>query len=401
MAVDNTPEPDQQTERPRSRRKWYMLALAVVFLLAAGAYAFYYITVARFYVTTEDAYVQGTRIQVAPQISGVVTTVAVHNTDFVHAGETLVRLDPTDARIALDHAKANLARTVRAVRQLYARVDQQKSIIQQRQSTLAQAKRDYERSKNLLDAHGISRRAFEHSRTAYREARAALAAAWDKLDALKARTAGTTLRNHPRVKQAEAELRQAYLDVQRTRIVAPVTGYIAQRSVRIGEHVNPSTPMLSIVPLEQIWVSANFKETELASIHIGQPVTLFSDVYGSDVEYHGHVVGINVGSGAAFSLLPPQNATGNWIKVVRRVPVRIALDAKGNHLDQYPLRIGLSMHVSIDTHETDGPRLAADAPDKPRYSTSIYQHRKTGVDKLIKKILKANGVKVTSGDKPS
>jgi membrane fusion protein (multidrug efflux system) len=374
------------------------LGLVAIFFIAGGAYAIYYFAVARFYAETDDAYVTGNRIQLAPQVSGRVISVGIDDTDLVRAGDKVVRLDPTDARNALEYAKSELAETLRSVRQLYAQVDEQQSTIEERRSTLAQARRDYKRDQKLITTHAVARRDFEHARTSYHKARAALSGARHKLSELRARTEGTTACDHPRVKQAEVDVRTAYLNLRRTRVRAPVTGYIARSEVRVGEQVDPGKPMLSIVPLDQIWVDANFKETELASMRIGQPVTLVSDSYGSGVTYHGHVAGIGAGTGAAFSLLPPQNATGNWIKIVRRVPVRIVLDNDRHRLDRYPLRFGLSMSVKVNLHDTSGPRLANKPPKKPRHRTTIYQQRLAGAQKLIEQIVDANDGKAPIGE---
>lgn len=391
MPTDNNDTPsNRETRRSRGRRKWYLLGLSVLFLGAGIAYAIYYFTVAQFYAETSDAYVAGNRIQLSSQITGTVTAVHADDTDFVQAGETLVQLDPTDALNTLEHAKANLAETVRSVHKLYAQLAEQKSIIEQRQIVLAQAKRDYERSGNLLRSHSAPRQAFEHARATYHEDQAALATAQHKLSVLEAQTHGTTLHDHPRVRQAEAELRRAYLNLKRTRILAPVSGHVAQRNVQLGEQVDGSDPLLSIVPLDQVWVDANFKETDLADMRIGQPTTIISDFYGSDVTYHGHVAGISAGTGAAFELLPPQNASGNWIKIVRRVPVRIVLDDDHQQLEKYPLRLGLSMNVSVDLHDTSGARLSRKSRNTPRYHTSVYQKRLQGARQLIEKIVAAN-----------
>ncbi|KEZ78130.1 HlyD family efflux transporter periplasmic adaptor subunit [Salinisphaera hydrothermalis] len=390
MADNDNASSKDSSQRKSGRRKWYLLGLAAIFIVAGAAYAVYYFTVAQFYAQTDDAYVKGNRIELTPQISGTVTSIAADDTDLVHAGDIVVRLDPTDARNSLDAAEARLAETVRSVHQLYAQVAEQQAIIDQRQSTLAQAKRDYERDRRLVRANGVTRQAFERSRATYHEDRAALSAARHKLTELKAQTDGTTVRDHPRVKQAESALRNAYLNLQRTKIPAPVTGHIAQREVQVGERVDPSKPMLSIVPSNQVWVDANFKETDLASMRIGQPVTVTSDFYGSNVTYHGHVAGISAGTGSAFELLPPQNATGNWIKIVRRVPVRIVLDNQHHALDKYPLRLGLSMSVTVNLHNTSGPRLSREAPKEPRYRTEVYQHRLAGANQLIRRIVEAN-----------
>jgi len=391
--VDNDPgsvSPETPTRRPGARRKWILLGLTAVFVLAGGLYAAYYFAIAQYYAKTDDAYVAGNRIQLTAQVNGTVTAVAANNTDFVQDGDRAVQLDPTDAHNALQHAKAELADTLRSVRQLYAQVDEQKSIIAQRESVNAQAKRDYERGQKLLKSHGISQKVFEHTRSDYHEARAALASARHKLEELHALTDNTTLHDHPRVKAAEAKVRSAWLDLQRTHILAPVSGHVAQREVEVGKRIAPGKPLLTIVPLDQIWVDANFKETDMAAMRIGQPVTLVADFYGSQVTYHGHVAGLSAGTGAAFSLLPPQNATGNWIKVVRRVPVRIVLDDAHHELEQYPLRLGLSMSVEVDLHDTDGPRLANSPPEQPRHRTQVYQQRLAGAQQLIERIVAAN-----------
>lgn len=374
--------------RGNSRRKWYLLALALFFVAIGGAYAIYYLLVGQFYAETDDSYVHGNRILLTPQINGTVTAIAADDTDRVQAGQVVITLDDTDARTGLAHAEAQLGDTVRSVHQLFAQANEQQALIDQRESAYAQSKRDYERDARLVKAHGVTQRAFEQARAQYHQDRAALQAARDRLSELQAQTAGTTLRQHPRVKQAEAELRQAYLNLQRTRIPAPVSGYVAQRNVQLGQRVDPSKPMLSIVPTSEVWVDANFKETQLASMRIGQPATVTSDFYGSDVVYHAHVAGISAGTGAAFELLPPQNATGNWIKIVRRVPVRIALDAED--VRKHPLRIGLSMNTTVNLHDTDGPVLAKTTPKQPRYATVVYQRRMKGADQLIEHIVDAN-----------
>ncbi len=391
MAEDSNPTTEQgapSKSKRKSRRKWILLALAMVFIIAAVLYGAYYYFVARFYAATDDAYVHGNKVTLASQIAGTVTSIKVHDTDRVKAGQTVVKLDDTQAKNALAKAKSNLAETVRSVHELYVKVHQQKAVIAERHSALAQARRNYHRDKHLIKAHAVTRQKFQQSRSTYHQDQSALNAARAHLAQLQAQTDGTTLRHQPRVKQAEAKLRSAYLTLARTRIPAPVSGYVAKRNVQVGQHVAPGKSMLTIVPLGQIWVNANFKETDLGSVRIGQPVTVTSDFYGSNVVYHGHVAGISPGSGSAFSLLPAQNATGNWIKIVRRVPVRIALNSKD--LKKHPLRLGLSMHVSINLHNTSGPMLSKSAPKKPRNHTNVYQNRLAGAKQLIHKIVNAN-----------
>ena len=378
----------RRRRRMSPRRKWMLLGLAGVFLVIAVVYGAYWLLVLRYYASTEDAYVHGNKIMLTPQISGTVTSIEADNTDLVRAGQPVIKLDKSNERVALDHAEATLAQTVRHVRQLYDQEAEQRATVQIREAQLAQARRDYERNRHLMKVNGVSQQQYQHATTAMKTARSQLAAARQKLKALKAQTDGTSLRNHPLVKQAESELMKAYLNYQRTVIPAPVTGYVAQRQVQVGEKVDPSKPMLAIVPLNQVWVTANFKETDVQQMRIGQPVTLHADFYGSSVTYHGHVAGISPGTGSAFELLPPQNATGNWIKVVRRVPVRIALNPK--QVKKHPLRLGLSMTAKVDLHNTSGPVLAKSPPPNPVYTTNVYRMRKSHAQALIRKILQAN-----------
>lgn len=382
------PNKGRRRRRMSTRRKWMLLGLAGVFLVIAVVYGAYWLLVLRYYTSTEDAYVHGNKIMLTPQISGTVTSVDADNTDLVRAGQSVIKLDKSNERVALNHAEANLAQTVRHVRQLYDREAEQAAAVKIREAQRAQARRDYERDRHLVKVNGVSQQHYQHTKTALKTARSQLAAARQKLKGLKAQTDGTTLRNHPQVKLAESELMKAYLNYRRTVIPAPVTGYVAQRQVQVGEKVDPSKPMLAIVPLNQVWVQANFKETDVQQMRIGQPVTLHADFYGSSVTYHGHLAGISPGTGSAFELLPPQNATGNWIKIVRRVPVRITLKPK--EVKKHPLRLGLSMTAKVDLHNTSGPVLAKSPPPKPVYSTNVYTMRKSHAQALIRQILQAN-----------
>src|SRR5699024_9219400 len=305
---------------------------------------------AQYHATTDDAYVQGNIISISPQASGTVVSIYADDTDLVHVGDVLVQLDKSNARIALDQARANLAHAVRQVSRMFATAQQMQATVALRKTTLEQARRDYERARQLQQVRGISTEDYQHAQTALRSARASLKIAKHQSTAAQTAVAGTTLTQHPLVKQAEARLRQAWLDLRRTQIVAPATGYVAQRGVQLGEQVKPDNKLMAVIPLKSVWVDANFKETGLANVRIGQPVELVADLY-DDFTYHGHVAGLAAGTGSAFSLLPAQNATGNWIKVVQRVPVRIAINPAD--LEDHPLRIGLSMSVDIDTHDRD------------------------------------------------
>jgi membrane fusion protein (multidrug efflux system) len=305
-----------------------------------------------------------------------------------------VELDPTDKRLALDRAEADLAETVREVRQLYDNETSLQASVASRQSELDQAKRDVDREAPLAARKFIPEAEFQHTQTAYDTAVGALTEAKQQLAATAAAVGTTPPADHPRIKQAEASLRSAYIDLARTTIRAPVTGYVAKRTVQLGQEVQPGMPLLAIVPLDQIWIDANFKETSLSEVRLGQPATVHADFYGGGVTFHGRVAGLSAGTGSAFELLPPENATGNWIKIVRRVPVRIELDPA--ELDRNPLRTGLSTEVSIDVHDTSGPRLDRktnpDAP--PAYETPVYGREAKGVDALIDHIVRANGIQI-------
>ncbi|MEO8779402.1 MAG: HlyD family efflux transporter periplasmic adaptor subunit [Rhodanobacter sp.] len=378
-------------EQPRKgkRRKWYLLGLGLLFLLICASYAVYYFSVAQFYAATDDAYVAGNRVQLTAEVGGTVTSVMADDTDLVQAGQTVISLDDTDQRLAVQRASAQLAEVVRSVHQLFLQQAQQKSIIDQRETALDQARRDYQRDRQLMDAKGATRQKFEQSRSTYLQDQAAVSVAREQLAEIQAQTYGTTVATHPRVKQAETKLLTAYLNLKRTQITAPVSGYVAQRNVQVGQRVDPGNPILSIVPAAQLWVDANFKETDIRSMRIGQPVVVRADLYGSDVSYQGHVAGISIGTGAAFELLPPENAAGNWIKIVRRVPVRIALD--DGSLRKHPLRLGLSMNVSVNLHNTHGAVLTTRQQMTPRYSTDVYRQRLVGASAMIKRIVAANG----------
>ncbi len=383
---DNANKPEEK----KSKRKPLLIGLGALVVLGGLAYGAYWYFYARFYVSTSDAYVQGNVVMLMPQVSGTVTAIRTQDTDLVHEGDPLVELDPTDKQLALDLAKANLAQTVREVRQLYDNEASLEATVASRQAQLDQARRDLDRDRPLVSKKVIPEAQFQHAQTAYDTADAALNEAKHQLAATRAAAGTTPPAEHPKIRQAEAKLRSAYLALARTTIRAPVTGYTAQRTVQLGQQVQPGEDLLAIVPLNQVWVDANFKETALSDVRLGQPVTVTSDFYGGDVVFHGHVAGLAAGTGSAFELLPPENATGNWIKIVRRVPVRIELDPK--ELSKDPLRTGLSTEVSIDIHDTSGARLDRKANTRPVYATPVYQDETKGVDALIARILQANGI---------
>ncbi len=385
MSSEDTTPPVSFLSVPRWR--WLSVSAAAFVLIAAG-YAAYWTLDGRYHEATDDAYVDGNVVQITPQISGTVTEIGADDTQFVRAGTMLVRLDPADAEVALDEADAHLARTVREVRGLFATTGQLTAAVAVRESELEMAQKDLERRERLASSGAISGEELQHARDAVRSDEAALLAARQQLDANRAQVDGTTLEDHPDVRDAAAEVRSAYLTYSRTALPAPVSGFFAKRNVQLGERVSPGMPLMSVVPLDQVWVDANFKEPQLASMRVGQAVTLTADLYGGATRYHGRVVGFGAGTGSAFALLPAQNATGNWIKIVQRVPVRIALDPR--ELAAHPLQVGLSMKVDVSIRDRSGSRLPEVAESAPAYTTSVFDAVDRGAEARVRAIIAAN-----------
>ncbi|MBJ9659684.1 EmrA/EmrK family multidrug efflux transporter periplasmic adaptor subunit [Burkholderia gladioli] len=382
-------EPQQQAAAPAAqngKRKRMMTLLILAIVIAAIAYGLYYFLVARFHEETDDAYVNGNVVQITPQVTGTVIAVNADDTQLIRIGQPLVKLDPADAAIALQSAEANLAQTVRRVRGLYADDDQYSAQVAQRESDLSKAQDDLRRRLAVAQTGAVSQEEISHARDAVKAAQASLDAAKQQLAANVALTANTTVANHPDVLAAAATVRNAYLNNARNTLPAPVTGYVAKRSVQVGQRVSPGTPLMSVVPLGQIWVDANFKEVQLDHMRIGQPVSVTADIYGSSVKYHGKVIGFSAGTGSAFSLLPAQNATGNWIKVVQRLPVRIALDPQ--ELERHPLRIGLSMQVDVDIKDESGSQLGS--VQNSVYQTDVFAKYGDEADAEIARIIEQN-----------
>lgn len=394
------PRPEQIPSAPAApgKRKRILLALAGVFVVIAAGYGAYWGLAGRYVESTDDAYVSGNVVQITPQIAGTVVAIRADDTDFVRAGEPLVELDRADAKVALDQAEAQLdqaeaqlAQTVRETRGLYSSAAQTGALVNVRETELARAKEDLNRRLALQASGAVSGEEIEHARTTLRAAQANLLAAQQQLATSRALTEGTDPESHPNVQRAAARVREAYLAYERANLPAPVSGYVAKRSVQVGQRIQPGAPLMSVVPLDALWVDANFKEVQLRNMRVGQPVTLVADVYGGKVEYQGRVAGFGAGTGSVFSLLPPQNATGNWIKVVQRVPVRIALDAAS--VKQHPLRVGLSMQVEVDTHDRSGPVLTESVRIAPAYRTAVYDDAARRADARVAQIIAANGGK--------
>ena len=368
------------------KQKQYLIQFSIFFVVLALLSALYWLIYARHYESTDNAYVSGNIIPVTSQISGLITAVNVSDTSFVKEGEPLILLDTTDRRIALDQAKANLALVLRQTQQLYIKDRGLKATIDVRTLNLKQADTDLKRRQQAIHLGGISQEELTHAQDGFNVAQNMLTTARAQWSANQALISGTSVMKHPNVLQAIAEVKAAYLALVRTTIEAPVAGFIAKRAAQVGQVVAPGSFLMAVVPLDQIWVDANFKEKQLRQIHPGQAVSLWSDLYGSSVTYHGYVVGLSGGTGSAFSLLPAQNATGNWIKVVQRLPVRIILDPKEIH--KHPLRIGLSMEVEVDTSKQEDIPPSLD--NKEHDKTTIFNHLDKEAEGLIATIIHDN-----------
>ncbi|MFW0766665.1 efflux RND transporter periplasmic adaptor subunit [Trabulsiella odontotermitis] len=384
-----------QPEHTSSKRKRNFVILFVILLLIAAGGLAWYLLYARYYETTDDAYVNANLVTLTPQIAGTVTQVTVDEGDYVKKGQPLVLLDPSDTEIALQQAEANLANTVRQVRGLYSTADNYRAQVAAKQVALQTAQSDFARRQKIFATGAIAAEDLSHYRDAVTSAQSDLAAAQQALKTNLAMVDDTVIDSHPEIKSAVATLRQRFLDNARSTILAPVSGFVAKRAVQLGMRVDSGTTLMSIVPLDQVWVDANFKESQMNTMRLGQKVTLTADLYGDDVEYHGTIESLGIGTGSAFSLLPAQNASGNWIKIVQRLPVRITLDP--HDMQKHPLRVGLSMFARVDIRNADGNLLPQKTVAAPRFRTDVYQNALDQADRLVAKILHDNSKVVASG----
>jgi len=376
-----------RVQRAETRRKGFVLFGAAIVLLAL-LYGAWWLLAGRFGESTDDAYVAGNIVAVTSRENATVTALYADNTQAVRQGQLLIEMDPSVADVTMRAAEANLARAARSVRGTFASADSYSAQLAQAQVALAQAQSDYKRRQAAL-AGAVSGEELGHARDAVSAAEAAANSARGGLAQAQSGIAGVDVAHNPDVLAAEAQLRAAAIALAHMKIVAPVDGVIAQRTVQVGQRVNAGAPLMAVVPLSNVWVDANFKEGQLSGMRIGQPVKVTTDLYGGKVVYHGHVAGLGAGSGSAFAVLPAQNASGNWIKIVQRVPVRIALDP--SELTDNPLRIGLSVSADVDISDQSGPRVASAVPaGVMRGNTG--EDTAVRVDALVAKILAANGV---------
>lgn len=383
----DAPPENASDKKPKSKRKliiWFTIGLVVI---SAGVF-FWWFFWGRFTVSTNDAYVHGNQVRLNPQVSGIVTAIHADNTQLVKEGQVLVELDRTDRLIDFLHSRSQLGQAIRQVSQMFEKVYVIASQVEVAESNLIQAEVDYLDRKHIVDTGAVSDEEFIHAEVAFVSAKATLKKVKFELLQALSEVQNTKVSTHPIVEKAQESVRQAWVNLQRCVLKAPATGIVAQRHVQVGESVSPNMTLLTIVPLNQMWVNANFKEIHLSKIRIGQPVHMKADSYGGEVIYQGEVIGIEGGSGAVFSALPPQNATGNWIKIVQRVPVRISLHQ--DQLIRYPLRLGLTMDAHVDVRDTQGHRIPDPSSGKTIYKTDIFQEQILGSDEVIEEIFQEN-----------
>ncbi|MBM3184348.1 MAG: HlyD family efflux transporter periplasmic adaptor subunit [Chlamydiae bacterium] len=377
-------------ETPPNKRRYFAIWIGVsLFFLAVGlGFCAYYFIWGQYHETTDDAYVNGNMIIVKPFEAGIIVSILADNAQLVEKGQTLIELNRHEFEIALQRAKANLGESIRDVVQMFYKVEELKAKIDVAKAELTRAQLDYEHRLNLVTDGSVSREDFEHSETTLSAAIAALQMVEKEFDEAHSFVQNTTPFTHPKVEMAKAEVRRAFLALERTQILAPASGIISQRKAQVGQWVNPGEQLLALIPTDQIWVDANYREVELKNIRVGQPVELTADMYGRGIRFSGKVVGLNAGTGAVFSVLPPQNATGNWIKIIQRVPVKISLHPED--VKMHPLVLGLSMTTRVDTHDRNGAKLAVMGDVKPVYATDVYTDELKGVEEMIEGIFLAN-----------
>ncbi|EOV4170125.1 multidrug efflux MFS transporter periplasmic adaptor subunit EmrA [Yersinia enterocolitica] len=388
MSTNAEAQVPQQPQNKKKQRKRVLLILTGIFIIIGVAYLIYWFLVLRHHQETDNAYVSGNQVQIMSQVPGSVVSVNFENTDLVKSGDVLLTLDTTDAEQAYEQAKTALANTVRQTHQLIINSKQYQANIALKKTELSKAQNDLKRRVVLGSVDAIGREELQHARDAVDAAQASLDVAIAQYNANQALVLNTPLEKQPAVEQAAAKLRDAWLALQRTKVVSPITGFVSRRSVQVGAEIANGAPLMAVIPANEMWIDANFKETQLANMRIGQPATVVTDFYGDDVVFQGKVVGLDMGTGSAFSLLPAQNATGNWIKVVQRLPVRIELDAK--QLTEHPLRIGLSTTVRVDTADTDGLVLAQNVRKEPAFVTNALSLDLAPVNQMISDIVHAN-----------
>ena len=387
MSDQQTDTQNSSNNKSQQRKKGLSIFILLLLLISVGSAAYWYFFIKGF-EETEDAYVSGNQVMVSAQVAGNISKINVDNMDPVQAGDVLLELDDTNAKLSFEQAKSNLANAVRQVSQLNYTVKQLKSAVRANEITLAQAQGNLNRRVQLVKDGAIDKESFQHAKEAVELAKANLTTSQNQLGANQALLLDGPLSEQPQIQSAVSNLKQAWLNLERTKIRSPIKGYVARRNAQVGQAVSVGGALMAVVTTDQMWLDANFKETQLTHMRIGQPVEIHFDLYGKDKTFNGKVVGIEMGTGSAFSLLPTQNATGNWIKVVQRVPVRIQLDPQ--QLAENPLRIGLSATVKVNVTDSQGETLRDQAPATTLYSTNVLQYDESAVNNLIESIIRDN-----------
>ena len=387
MSDQHSDTQNSSNNKSQQRKKGLSIFILLLLLISIGSVAYWYFFI-RGFEETEDAYVSGNQVMVSAQVAGNISKINVDNMDPVQAGDVLLELDDTNAKLSFEQAKSNLANAVRQVSQLNYTVKQLKSAVRANEITLAQAQGNLNRRVQLVKDGAIDKESFQHAKEAVELAKANLTTSQNQLEANQALLLDGPLSEQPQIQSAVSNFKQAWLNLERTKIRSPIKGYVARRNAQVGQAVSVGGALMAVVTTDQMWLDANFKETQLTHMRIGQPVKIHFDLYGKDKTFDGKVVGIEMGTGSAFSLLPTQNATGNWIKVVQRVPVRIQLDPQ--QLAENPLRIGLSATVKVNVSDSQGETLRNQAPATTLYSTNVLQYDESAVNNLIESIIRDN-----------
>ena len=387
--VTETVITEQDAQNQRKRKTGLTIAIGI-FLLAALAWGAYWFFFARHHESTENAYVSGNMVMVNAQTVGTVEAILAEENQEVKAGQSLVKLSPTDAQVALAQAQAQLAQATRQIQNSFNSAGVANAQLVQAKTAVQTAQDAVDRRSKLVKTGAVSREEYDQARDALTRAQAGYKVAQEQYKTANAQVAGTTTQNHPAIEAAKAAFRNAYINNKRLSVLAPIDGVIAKRNVQVGQQISPGMPLMTIVAASQVWVDANYKETQLAKLRVGQPVELNADVYGSSVKFKGTVQGIGIGTGSAFSVLPAQNATGNWIKIVQRVPVRVTIDPE--QLKQHPLRVGMSMHVVIDTENQKGAVLGAvTGTEVPaNLQTNVYAQDEEEANRVADQIIQEN-----------
>jgi len=356
------------------------VVVLIVFLL--------WLLVWRFEEYTTDSYVQGNMVTIKPLRYGFVTGIFTDDSFAVKKGQILISLDKTDAEIALEKAKQKLAQTVREICQSYHNVFVLAADIRIKEAQELKARQNLKHRQGVIRLKGISLEDYQNAVDDFNASKAAVDSTKNSFKKALAWVQGSSITQHPAVQAAVQKLRDAWVQLYRCTIYAPVDGIVAQRTIQVGMSVTPNDALMSVIPMDQIWVNANFKETQMKYMRIGQPVRMTADLYGNAVVYHGTIVGLPGAAGNVFALLPPENLSGNWIKIVQRLPVRVRL--RPEEVSQFPLRVGLTMTARVDISNTDGPYMNTPAVIGPRYETSIFNQEEVGVDQLINQIIAQN-----------